>query len=595
VPRGGGMTSTPTLESTLDSLFGRAQPHRRAVMGVVGGSLLWLGSAGIAWRLGAVTLVSGAVHPYEVVIDGEHLTLKPGEAVRRHLGRRALTIERVSPTGQHEVIDIPASAPFPLLPFVLAKDRVINPDGAAVLLLESTTYASDVRDIKDEGFGWSVASVHGQPHHVYDITVDYAFTPFPQRVDVRRGRVVVKTRLALDDVGPRAGTGLLEADEMDPVPMLRARVAFDHTDTQAIDQLLDRAPTAVTVAFLESRRMARPINVELWFALDRLKTRLQNAATADTDGGGDGGGDVDGDEEVVEPLMQPLLLGLEDGPADPCIAYLHYSFDSGDDAPSFEDARGCPPANAGLALRALARGDVDDARALIQATAVDLDSTHLSDWRQAMHGAGLMAERLVIEGTLGVTAATLARERAEADPTLLPQARNALGRDDDDRHLLDELEAYTHADVDRLLKVADEDDDPEVPVHRRHRFEVDLVRGTLDGYLERSAELNDADWVMVLAAALRHRHPDGAALRARFDENLQQFAHDRGVDDVTLFAAPPSVALLRRLPVGFETARAFVVAASEAFPHDEALQAEARRLCFSPEFPSLFLRTRPTP
>lgn len=147
-----------------------------------------------------VALVSGLAQPYQVTLNGERHTVRPGRPEVVELPEGAFTLEADFPGGLHEKQQFAFTTEFLARPF---SDRiaVLNPDGAAVVYEETTTYqrTNDTSKPVEPTF-----VLHAAETSYFLDKPEILFAAFPEKISMPSSSSgVTKTRLhVLDRTGP---------------------------------------------------------------------------------------------------------------------------------------------------------------------------------------------------------------------------------------------------------------------------------------------------------------------------------------------------------------------------------------------------------
>jgi tetratricopeptide (TPR) repeat protein len=127
-----------------------------------------------------VWFVNGLDRPYDIDVNGHRVHLNPLAAVTTNLPEGDLNIKSLDPSLPLPMQTCRVATPFSSRPF-LNRTFVVNPDRAAIVYDEETTYSSNSAHSSDDV----------DPHHMYvgDLLytfsdIDYPFQEFPQSLTV---------------------------------------------------------------------------------------------------------------------------------------------------------------------------------------------------------------------------------------------------------------------------------------------------------------------------------------------------------------------------------------------------------------------------
>ncbi|MDP2344042.1 MAG: hypothetical protein Q8O67_24000 [Deltaproteobacteria bacterium] len=537
---------------------------------IAGAAVLYVIVAAVGVSQKPVHLVSGVAHPYDVVVDGQSVTLAPGGRQTLTLGLGQHTLRTTSPAGvvTIEIFDNSASS-FLTAPMALTREHVVNPDRCAAVVVETQVYRTTTP--LDDDYSWEVRT--GEVF--YDVDADFAFEPFPDSVKTK-GSSATKRRVALPDDGVFDAPSWIAEKLGRPAALthLERRIAFDPLDGFAIHELATADPAALLVAtrwLLDDR----PTATEAWLAF--LAAR-----------------DDDDDDDA-------LLALLAEKP-DAC-AWFVRSLLLEEPASSEAFARaakeGCENATSKQAVRAVVAGTIAEAEHLI-ANAVPSRLTPSRVWahRTALLGSGHADRWLAWQEANGapdvdvaVTAirAAAARGDKKAAADLLKAHLQQIAvegaapkRVVTEARELEAATAYAFRDVAALITlVAEHADDLEDGAV--YSFELDLISGKIDDAIEEFDDFGPANRALLAAAALRHKHPKARAL-------VDGAAADLKATEVgPWLSKEPTVAEVRAIDLNIASSRAIAALLAERWPASKEWRAEAERLAFGDELPALFV------
>lgn len=182
-----------------------------------------------------VWVVSGTSTPYTVKVNDQSVRLRPYAMSRINMseGRWEVTIEdTLFPMG---TVEVTQRTPFFTRPFGYPK-TVLNPDGLAVLLRETTIYSAE----SDPGKEDQVEFFCGKRLYRFR-GVDYVFEEFPEQIsissdsgEVERSRLAVLRPQGGDTV---ASSALSALDPDDMLPYIKRRARMEPRDPGNISLL----------------------------------------------------------------------------------------------------------------------------------------------------------------------------------------------------------------------------------------------------------------------------------------------------------------------------------------------------------------------
>lgn len=545
--------------------------NSRPVLFLVIGAVVVVGVVAYGLWLGdhrEVSFVSGASHPYDVEVDGQRFTLRPGARDVREVGLGVHAVKVFGPTGVATEASFDNSAGVFGAVFESGKTQVFNPDGVAVLTSESTEYTT--RDVNTAAYSWDVLTNFTFLSERYD----FAFQEFPETQQIKSNSVT-RTRINLDKDARYLGAEWIKSKRGPDaaIAWLKNRLTFDPYDGFASDALVEAAPTPETLAFLFRLIDGKPLRIEVLLSWRGLAEHL--------------GADLDPDRKI--------LVAVARGSGDVCAGYAIYQLLDGADAEEgLASAVDCPWANGERAVRAVVAGDVAKAKELAAKLSPTRETSGLAEsWKAAMLATGdveaVAAWERANETSRWATAIAAInaalRQRDAAKANAVRDAYLAqMGKDGETQASIDEVSAglaaaiaYGNRDV-AGVKAAHDEHDAAIGV------EVALVEGNFD--VAEFGEAGVGEAALMAASALRHKLPQAPVMLKAIDDELS----DRHVG--RWISSQPTLADVRAAGIPLETLRGILALLAERYPKSD-LATEADRLAFEERSPALFLATRP--
>jgi hypothetical protein len=559
---------------------------------VIAGLLCWYVSAAIHMgRARQIYVVNGSDKPYSVLINGRERQLPALSPVMAEVPEGIVTVESVDANVVPEPLHIQIETSFWSRPFS-HPTFIINPERLAILVHEENVYSAAPR-----GAAPPLGQEFLTGSTFYSLSdIDYAFVDFPPTIQIKQGKSVHKTRVALvPNLTAQLRLGLVAGllrDQERLTEYAKRLLAINADDLVTLSFVLNQQKEEEQLRFLESGLASRPPRVE-WH---RVYQSLMEKHHPDVD---------------LRPRYQKLLGETRQSP-DALYLLARLDRDESEIADKLyrQAVQGSPPsayaANA-LAYKAMAAGDFAEAIQWSE-KAIGLVRGHVQF--EMIHRQALLAAKkydtllqqleflkLRPEWRLHALQEQIMAYELKGDKSKVGTAINeARIATQGDAHFHESFEAGLTSmlcccrnDVQGFLKVAPRLSD-------QARLQQALLRGEIKqaaGLVAVETEAAASQYGLLYLAALQNKDQElaqsqwGLLLAALKREDNPS----RELATILEGKSPVDAGKLRRLAIEPGRKRVLLAVAAKRFPRtSKDLLPLARSLDFSPDATSLCLR-----